>query len=188
MKSNPTDKNKELSLVDTNIFIFYSKASQQTYKIKERDKFEKVFNIINKCKEHNIKLKINSKIKEEIEIICKKEKIYFDIEFFKNNTYFCNKKILDQDKVNLLDLLEKEDGMFDQDDMLIYYLEQNEKDKEKQANIIFTDNLKDFYICTGIYKKYYLGYGLEYRNIKIKGIEDFDEYLKKRITEGINYE
>jgi hypothetical protein len=188
MPLNSTEQNKDLSLVDTNIIVFYSKASQHAYKVKEQDKFEKVFSIINRCKENNIKFKINSKIQEEIEIICKKENIYFDIEFFKKNTYFCNKEVSDENKSNLLDWLEKENGGFDQDDMLIYYLEQNEEDREKQANIIFTDNLRDFYKCREVYKKHYLGYGLEYREIEIKGIEDFEEYLKTKIHGGIYYD
>jgi hypothetical protein len=182
MQINSTNKNKDLSLVDTNIIIFYSQGSQQRYNIRDQQKIEKIFKIMIHCQEKKIKFKINSKIQEEIKYICKKENLYFDIDFFKINTLFCNKEVLDEDKATIIDWYEKENGMFDQDDMLIFYLEQNERNLEKQANIIFTDNIKDFKICKEIYQKYYLEYRLGYREISIKGIEDFEEYLKIRIS------
>ncbi|MDD3178561.1 MAG: hypothetical protein PHR26_03520 [Candidatus ainarchaeum sp.] len=68
--------------------------------------------------------------------------------------------------------------------MIIYFLEQNEKDSNKFVNIIFTDNLADFFTCEDIYKKYYSNYNLPFRDIDIMGINDFEDYINKKYLSG----
>ena len=170
--------NKEFVLFDTNIFIYYFQWSNDKIPLKDQNKINIIKNIFNNLK--NIIPKINYKILNEIKNQCENKKdLFFDKKFIQEQT--------DQDISNLIKLnlkqyniifewYKKENGNFDLNDMEIFYLEQN--NLKEPSNIIFTDNLKDFYKCDEIYKKYYLKHNLKYRKIEFKGIYDMKEYIK----------